>query len=116
LLGNAGRNSIVGPGLATLDSSISRSFKVKVPSEMAQLQFRAEAFNLANRANFEPPVPNNRLFNALGRPSASRRDHFYGHVAPDAVRSEADLVNVFRSVVALVLMAGCRAAGRTHPG
>ena len=66
LLGNAGRNSIVGPGTALIDSSISRDFRLKLISERAKLQFRWEMFNLANRANFEPPVPNNRLYNAAG--------------------------------------------------
>jgi hypothetical protein len=71
LLGNAGRNSIIGPGLVELDSSVSRSFPLHFLTESSQLQFRAEMFNLANRANFEPPVPNNKLFNATGAPIAA---------------------------------------------
>jgi len=66
LLGNAGRNSIVGPGLAELDYSIKRSFPLRFSSETARLQFRAEMFNLANRTNFQPPLPNNSLFNTKG--------------------------------------------------
>ena len=66
LLGNAGRNSIVGPGLAELDYSIKRSFPLRFSSETARLQFRAEMFNLLNRANFQPPLPNNSLFNTKG--------------------------------------------------
>jgi hypothetical protein len=71
LLGNTGRNSIIGPGLAELDFSLKRSFPIHAISESARLQFRAEAFNLANRANFEPPLPNNKLYNAKGTPLAT---------------------------------------------
>jgi hypothetical protein len=66
LLGNAGRNSIVGPGLAELDYSIKRSFPLRFWSETARLQFRTEMFNLLNRANFQPPLPNNLLLNTKG--------------------------------------------------
>jgi hypothetical protein len=71
LLGNAGRNSLVGPGLVELDSSVSRNFNLRFLSEAARLQFRAEAFNLANRANFEPPLANDALYNSKGAPIAS---------------------------------------------
>ena len=71
LLGNAGRNSLIGPGLAELDFSITRTFPLPFLSEASHLQFRAEAFNLANRANFDPPLPNNSLYNATGAPLAT---------------------------------------------
>jgi len=71
LLGNAGRNSLIGPGLAELDYSVNRSFAMRFLSESAALQLRGEAFNLANRANFEPPLPNNSLYNTKGAPLAS---------------------------------------------
>jgi len=71
LLGNAGRNSLVGPGLVELDSSVARNFDMRFISDAAKLQFRAEAFNLANRPNFEPPLPNNALYNSKGAPLAS---------------------------------------------
>jgi hypothetical protein len=71
LLGNAGRNSLVGPGLAELDYSVSRNFPMRIISEAARLQFRAEMFNLANRANLEPPLPNNQLYNTKGTPLAT---------------------------------------------
>jgi hypothetical protein len=35
-------------------------------SEAARLQFRAEMFNLLDRANFEPPLPNNARYNVEG--------------------------------------------------
>jgi len=71
LLGNAGRNSLIGPGLAELNYSVHRSFPVRVFSETARFQFRAEMFNLTNRTNFEPPLPNNSLYNNKGAPLAT---------------------------------------------
>ena len=50
--GNLGRGTLTGPGLATLDLSL---FKNTPISERVTLQFRAEFFNLLNRANFGPP-------------------------------------------------------------
>ena len=51
--GNEGRNVVRGPALSNIDVSLARTFRV---AEFAQLQFRAECFNLANRANFGLPV------------------------------------------------------------
>lgn len=51
-LGNSGRNILTGPGLANLDVSITKNTML---SERLNLQFRAEAFNVANRANFDLP-------------------------------------------------------------
>jgi hypothetical protein len=50
--GNAGRNTLIGPGLATWDFS---TFKDTGILEGLNLQFRAEIFNLLNRANFNTP-------------------------------------------------------------
>ena len=50
--GNLGRDSLAGPGLATWDFSL---FKDTTLHESATLQFRAEFFNLLNRANFNTP-------------------------------------------------------------
>jgi hypothetical protein len=54
-LGNAGRNMLRGPGLANLDFSMSKDTRLKGLGETGTLQFRAEFFNLLNRANFSPP-------------------------------------------------------------
>ena len=51
-LGTLGRNTFIGPNLRTLDTSLMKSFRT---GERAMLQFRAEAFNVLNRANFGPP-------------------------------------------------------------
>src|SRR5262249_31707762 len=50
--GNVARGSLVGPGLTTLDTSLFKKFRV---TEKWNLQFRAEAFNLLNHANFGSP-------------------------------------------------------------
>ena len=65
-LGNAGRNGLVGPGLVNLDFSVYKSNPLKFISETADLQFRAEAFNILNRPNFSPPNANFTLFDANG--------------------------------------------------
>jgi hypothetical protein len=50
--GNIGRNVLVGPGLATTDLSFAKNTAV---SERLRVQFRAEFFNIFNRANFGTP-------------------------------------------------------------
>jgi hypothetical protein len=50
--GNLGRDTLIGPGLATWDFSVLKDTGV---SERARIQFRAELFNLLNRANFNTP-------------------------------------------------------------
>ena len=50
--GTAGRNIVDGPGAATVDLSVMRDFRL---FGSHRLQFRAEAFNLLNRANFGLP-------------------------------------------------------------
>jgi hypothetical protein len=65
-LGNAGRNSIVGPGFADLDFSTLKNILVSKISDSSRIQFRAELFNVFNRPNFG--LPNNSLFTAAGAP------------------------------------------------
>jgi hypothetical protein len=50
--GNARRDSLIGPGLATWDFS---AFKITSLTDRLGLQFRAEIFNLLDRANFNTP-------------------------------------------------------------
>jgi hypothetical protein len=66
LLGNAGRNSIVGPGLVNFDLSMLKNSRVERISDLFNIQFRVEAFNVLNRTNFNPPTANNQLFNGDG--------------------------------------------------
>ena len=55
VFGNAGRNTLRGPGLNDLDVSVSRNFSF---TERVKLQFRAEAFNLTNTVAFGLPNAN----------------------------------------------------------
>jgi hypothetical protein len=50
--GNAGRNILEGPGLASLNLSLMKEFRL---AEQTTLQFRAETFNALNRSNFDLP-------------------------------------------------------------
>jgi hypothetical protein len=52
--GNSGIGIINGPGQANMDFSVIKNFPVY--RERAKLQFRAEAFNLLNHANFANPT------------------------------------------------------------
>jgi hypothetical protein len=51
--GNSGRNILEGPGSATINFSLSKTFRV---GERIKTQFRWEAFNVLNRANFQLPA------------------------------------------------------------
>jgi hypothetical protein len=50
--GNVGRDTLIGPGLATWDFSVLKDTRIR---EQLNIQFRAEIFNLLNRANFNQP-------------------------------------------------------------
>jgi hypothetical protein len=51
--GNAGRNSLLGPGYASFDMSLLRRFTLP---ERATLTIEAQSFNLFNRPNFSLPA------------------------------------------------------------
>jgi hypothetical protein len=67
-MGNAGRNELIGPGLVNMDFSIFKSFALKRVSESANLQFRAETYNLFNHPDFSPPNANSTVFDGSGSP------------------------------------------------
>jgi hypothetical protein len=50
--GNAGRNILDGPGYADVSANVVKDARLR---EDVRLQFRAEIFNLFNRANFDLP-------------------------------------------------------------
>jgi hypothetical protein len=70
LRGNAGRNTLIGPGLVNLDFSLAKNTRI---GDSFNVQFRAEAFNILNRANYQvPPLINGTdIFDSTGAPNAS---------------------------------------------
>jgi len=72
LRGNLGRNTLIGPGLSKFDASIFKNNHIRRFSENVNVQFRAEFFNLFNRANFSSPTDNLTVFDQSGNavPSA----------------------------------------------
>jgi hypothetical protein len=69
--GNLGRNSLIGPGVSNLDFSVFKNNPVKHISESFNAQFRAEFFNILNRANFASPTQNLAVFDQTGLPVSS---------------------------------------------
>lgn len=54
-LGNTGRNAFDGPNLRTVDMAMVKNIRWAKLGEDTRVQFRVEAFNLLNRANFGVP-------------------------------------------------------------
>jgi hypothetical protein len=72
LRGNSGRNTVTGPGLMNLDFSVFKNNSIKRISESFNVQFRAEFFNVLNRANFALPsiaLFRTDIFDGTGTPS-----------------------------------------------
>ncbi len=76
LRGNMGRNTVIGPGLSKLDFSIFKNNYIHRISESFNAQFRAEIFNIFNRANFSSPTDNLQVYdqNGLSIPTAGLID------------------------------------------
>jgi len=68
LRGNLGRNTLIGPGLVNLDSSLLKNNHIKRISDTFNVQFRAELFNIVNHTNFAPPLDNRNIFDSTGNP------------------------------------------------
>lgn len=73
--GNLGRGTLTGPGLADVDISLFKNTEI---TERANLQFRAEFFNILNRSNYGPP--NTTVFSVSPN-------------APPAISPSAGLIN-----------------------
>ena len=66
LFGNEGRNIVIGPGISKLDLSLFKNNRIRRISENFNIQFRAEFFNILNRANFASPTDNLVVLNQDG--------------------------------------------------
>ena len=71
-LGNLQRNSIIGPGITTVDMSLVKNFLFPRISETSRIEFRAEGFNVLNHPNFAVPSRTaSVVFNQTGGPVSS---------------------------------------------
>ena len=68
--GTNGRNTLENPGVQTIDGSLQKNFDF---GEGKNLQFRAEFFNMGNRANFSRPSTTTVRTPTGGRSSTSGR-------------------------------------------
>jgi Carboxypeptidase regulatory-like domain len=74
-LGNAGRNTLLGPHFINLDFALLKNTKI---TERVSAQFRAEFFNIANRTDFI--APNASLFSGSGPTDAGSANPAYGFI------------------------------------
>jgi hypothetical protein len=54
--GDTGRGDFIGPNLRTLDVALTKRTAFAALGSDSRIEFRVEAFNLLNRANFGPPA------------------------------------------------------------
>lgn len=72
-LGNVQRNSIIGPGVTTVDVSFAKNTPIRWVKEGFRAEFRAEAFNVLNHPMFQVPSRTSlAIFNATGAPVSSQ--------------------------------------------
>jgi hypothetical protein len=56
-LGNSGRNVFAGPGVYSMDVSLSRTVPLRALGEGGRVSLRADVFNVLNHANLNNPDP-----------------------------------------------------------
>ena len=72
ILGNSGRNSIMGPGYQDFDLSLVKNTVIPKVSDTFNVQFRAELFNVFNRVNYSNPVKaQTQIFGQAPAPTAA---------------------------------------------
>jgi hypothetical protein len=75
--GNVGRNTLTGPGFASVDFNVAKTTSV---NERLRIEFRAEFFNILNHANFD--LPSAKIFDSTGQYLGSA-----GHVSATVTTS-----------------------------
>ena len=72
ILGNSGRNSVMGPGYQDFDFSLVKNTAVKKFGDTFNVQFRTELFNIFNRVNYSNPVKaQTQIFGQAAAPTAA---------------------------------------------
>ena len=74
--GNAGPRNVQGPGSIVFNTGLTRSFAIR---EKQSLQIRAEAFNVANHANYCAP-PFQGIVPAIRCPDDTRNSPTFGKI------------------------------------
>jgi hypothetical protein len=64
-LGDLGRNTLIAPGIATVDFGVMKKWPMAFLGEDGNFEFRAEFFNILNRTNFN--TPEEEVFRSQGR-------------------------------------------------
>jgi len=85
-LGDAGRNTLIGPRNINLDFALLKNTRI---TERLQAQFRAEFFNIANRTDFI--APNASLFSAAGGADTGTPTPGYGFIAATVPNSQREI-------------------------
>lgn len=85
-LGDAGRNTLIGPRFLNLDFALLKNTKI---TERLQAQFRAEFFNIANRTDFG--LTNASLFTAAGPADTGVRSPTYGFIGGTVPNSQREI-------------------------
>ncbi|HWP84386.1 MAG TPA: hypothetical protein VNN17_04310, partial [Terriglobia bacterium] len=68
--GNVGPSTLIGPGVANFDMTLTKTTSLPMLGEQGSLEFRWELFNLFNRPNFGDP--NTTVFQATGALNPNR--------------------------------------------
>jgi Carboxypeptidase regulatory-like domain len=68
LRGNLGRNALTGPGQVNMNFTVFKNNYLRDVSDVFNVQFRAEFFNLFNRPTFSAPLENKNVFDSKGNP------------------------------------------------
>ena len=83
--GNSPRNALRGPNLKTFDLTFTKQTPI---TERIRSEFRFEAFNLFNRANFAPPIGVNRtVFNGVDATGAPILSPIFGQLTQTSTKS-----------------------------
>jgi hypothetical protein len=85
-LGNARRDSLVGPRFVNLDFALLKNTKI---TERLSAQFRAEFFNIANRSDFV--APSNTLYSSAGPTDLGVANPIYGLIGATIPNSQREI-------------------------